>query len=165
MCLSTQNVVSQHVHRSTLALGYPVRTWIFFPAFLQLEGTNSSSVFLSRNRSLQWFGHSPETGLTTVEGTQGGLGLTHCSEWRQWLLHSPVGATQRDNGQPCQISSKAMVAHAIQMSMMIMATANTYWVLTKCQATSHNRWYISCPISQMRKLRHRAVTYLKLCNY
>lgn len=62
-----------------------------------------------------------------VEGTQGGLGLTHCSEGRQWLLGlSPVGVTQRDNGQPCQISSKAMVAHAIQMSMMIMATANTY---------------------------------------
>lgn len=68
---SRQNVVSQHVHRSALAFGYPVRIWIFFPAFLQLEGTNAYSAFLSRNRSLQWFGHSPET--------QELLCLRHCS--------------------------------------------------------------------------------------
>lgn len=44
---------------------------IFSCSFLQLEGTNAYSAFLSRNRSLQWFGHSPET--------QELLGLRHCS--------------------------------------------------------------------------------------
>lgn len=32
----------------------------FSCSFLQVEGTNSDSAFLSRKRSLQWFGHSPE---------------------------------------------------------------------------------------------------------